>query len=905
MNASSQPLGVAQAYDEYVASVSVRNSKVACWLVIIFMPFGFMLDLAVYPEWGWEFLALRFACSALTGFVLLGLQNERLVAGYHRILCTGWYILPSYFISWMIAFTDGALSTYYAGLNLVILAVSTVIQATFRESLVAMSLVWLMYLVACFVNPLVALEESHAIGSPDWTRAFVNNNYFIFVTVAIVGAGNYAFNKLRFREFCLRQELDENRKSLEAANEELVEMDQLKSRFFANISHELRTPLTLLLAPLEALMHRSGQLNFDTDTRELLGTMHGNGMRLLKLINDLLDLVRLDSGKMELKREPVEIESFLRGLANAVRQVAQDKRVRLETEIAEGLPPAQVDRDKVEKILLNLLFNAIKFTPAGGRVGLRAARDGDDLVLRVSDTGVGIAAEHLPHLFTRFWQADTSSHRKYQGAGIGLALVKELTEAHGGKVSVQSEQGKGTEMMVRLPYVKAEGVAPQPSPVPVAEPQMAGLSAPAPAGAEGAPREEWLVNLYRRAEMFPAMTSLQDTLRPVETFTSSRRQKVLVADDEPDMLRFLKLQLMPYFEVLEAVDGQQAIDKAAQFLPDVIVCDMMMPEKDGLEVCRELRERTSTQNIPIVLLTARADEETKFSALNAGATDFLTKPFSTTELHVRLMNLVKGYQLQRKLARQNQVLESTLEQLKETETQLVQSEKLASLGRLSAGIIHEINNPLNYAKTGLYTLRKKGNQLPEREREDYEEILRDVEDGVTRVSQIVADLRAFTHPSANQYGPVPVEKVVTAALRFLSNELKHNVEVHTDIPPDMVVRSDHNKLTQILINLLQNSVDALKEKDFGEGKATIRIEGRIENGASRLVICDNGPGIKPEVRDKIFDPFFTTKDVGKGMGLGLSICYKLMRDSGGDIQVRTEVGKFCEFTLEFPNNVSQ
>src|SRR5438046_12486 len=207
------------------------------------------------------------------------------------------------------------------------------------------------------------------------------------------------------------------------------------------------------------------------------------------------------------------------------------------------------------------------------------------------------------------------------------------------------------------------------------------------------------------------MTAVQESLRPTENLRSGKGPKVLIADDEPDMLRFLKSQLSSQYQVLEAVDGQQAIEKASQFLPDIILLDMMMPEKDGLQACKELREKTHTQSIPIILLTARADEQTKLAALAAGASDFLPKPFSTTELHVRVKNLVESYNYQRKLAKQNTVLEGTIEQLKDTETQLVQTEKLASLGRMSAGIIHEINNPLNFAATGLYTLRKKGKLL--------------------------------------------------------------------------------------------------------------------------------------------------------------------------------------------------
>src|SRR3989442_6751621 len=208
---------------------------------------------------------------------------------------------------------------------------------------------------------------------------------------------------------------------------------------------------------------------------------------------------------------------------------------------------------------------------------------------------------------------------------------------------------------------------------------------------------------------------------------------------------------------------------------------MMMPEKDGLQACRELRQPTTTQTIPVILLTARADEETKLAALNAGANDFLPKPFSTTELHVRVKNLVESYQYQRTLHRQNQTLQSTIEQLKQTETQLVQTEKLASLGRLSAGIIHEINNPLNFATTGLFTLRNKPRFIAAEQQEEYQEILKDVEDGIKRVKNIVSDLRMFTHPDTESRDQVEIAEVVTSALRFLSNEWKDRVRVEQNL----------------------------------------------------------------------------------------------------------------------------
>jgi signal transduction histidine kinase len=852
-----------------------HSGRIASLLVVFLMPAGITLDWFVYPEYVGRFLVLRLTCSAL-GLVLYFLHAPKFYR-FQRLLGVPIGLLPVAFMARMIYLTEGPASPYYAGLNLVLLAVSVVVHATTLESLISILGVLAMYLLACLWG-----------GIPEHAAIFFNNLYFLVLTGIIIVTGNLYFNRLRRSEFTARFELDKNRKALEENNAKLLELDQIKSRFFANISHELRTPLTLLIAPLETLLRR---FSLDLDTKDLLVTMHSNGMRLLKLINDLLDLVRLESGRMELKPEPLDMAEFIKAIASAARQVADDKRLRLETYVDPALGTVLADRDKLDKIVLNLVFNALKFTPSGGRVELRAQKTGEQFLLTVTDTGMGISEKNLSHVFDRFWQADDSSKRKYQGMGIGLALVKELAQAQGGEVAVQSQEGKGTTFSVLLPYREAGPAELPTKPEPAAEPDPDGGRVTS---------EEWLANLYRRAELFPALTPLQESLRPVETSSNGRLPTILVADDEPDMLRFLKSQLSPHYNVLEAVDGQQAIDKASQFLPDIILLDMMMPEKDGLQACREIRERTPTQSIPIVLLTARADEETKLKALEAGASDFLAKPFSTTELHVRIKNLVDSHQYQRRVSKQNLVLESTIEQLKETETQLVQTEKLASLGRLSAGIIHEINNPLNFATTGLFTLRNKGKYLAADQQEEYQDVLKDVEEGIKRVKNIVSDLRMFSHPETESRDQVELAEVVGPALRFVSNEWKDRVRIEQNLPEHQTVWANKNKLIQVLVNLLQNSLYALNSKTFTNEQPTIWIEGGMDADKSVLIVRDNGTGIDPEHLGKVFDPFFTTKDVGEGMGLGLSICYRIVQECEGRISVRSERGKFCEFTLEFP-----
>jgi signal transduction histidine kinase len=878
MNSIATTPEIREEYRRYTLTNTIRNSKVACALVMVLMPAGYLMDRFVFPQQAHDFLLLRLLSSFLAGLLLVALTRSIWSEPTLRILCTGWYLIPTVIICAMISQTEGLNSTYYAGLNLVILAVSSVIQATLWESIVAVCIILTLYAVACAAT---RLPFNHQL-------AF-NNGFFLFCTSAIVVTGNYFYNNLRFREFALRFELDQNRKSLEETNRKLIELDQLKSRFFANVSHELRTPLTLLLAPLETLLKRH-ENTADRGLSDLLQTMHNNGMRLLKLINDLLELIRLEAGKLEIKAEPLPVSEFINGLASAVGQMAVEKKVTLETHTDAELGTVLADRDKLEKVVLNLLFNALKFTPPGGRVWFRAEKRENDFVLVVGDTGVGIAEKSLPFVFDRFWQEDGSSKRKFQGVGIGLALVKELTEIMSGKVEVQSQLGKGATFTVKLPFRKAEAL-----PAIVETP---------PAAGKPAHSEEWLANLYRRAELFP--TAATPRPNPSGTTTFSRRTQrplVLIADDEPDMRRFLVSQLVDAYELVEAVDGQEAAEKAQETLPDVILLDLMMPHKDGLQVCQELREYAPTASIPIILLTARADEEAKFDALQMGANDFLAKPFSSTELQARIKNLIESHHAQRRLTKQNQALNEAIEQIKETEMQLVQSEKLSSLGRMSAGIIHEINNPLNFSMTGLFALRNKGKKLPAEDRGEYDAILNDIEEGLKRVRNIVSDLRTFTHPGGGTGEPVEAGDAADAAVRFLGGEWKDTVEIHQEIPPTQSLWANRNKLIHVLVNLMQNAIDALREKQFAGGeKPAIWIQGKVDGERSSIIIRDNGPGIEPKIMDKIFDPFFTTKEVGKGMGLGLSICYRIVQGYGGKISVKSQPGQFCEFTLDFPAN---
>lgn len=868
-----------ERFVDYNKSFRITTSRVGCLLVVLLMPFGALLDYFVYPEQLGFFFQLRVLCSA----IVLGiwwLLGKPFGKRYYRLFGLLWYTQPSLFIALMIYYTEGVYSPYYAGLNLVLIGLAWVAQVDFVESLVSVFLTLVMYGAACYFH-----------GSSSMSL-LINNLYFIVLTGVIVVTGSFFLNRMRFREFGLRHELDANREELEASNLKLVEMDKAKTNFFANISHELRTPLTLLIGPLDRL-RRPDEAFTEQEREELLDIMQQNAMRLMRLINDLLNLVRLDAGSLKLRPAKVELVPYLEGVCRSFYPMAQERSLDFRWEIDAGEEPTvHLDREKVEKILLNLLFNAIKFTQPGGSIVLRARRDGPKLCIEVADTGKGIAPEELSSVFDRFWQSETASNRRYQGVGIGLALVRDLAQLHGGKVSAESVLGEGTSMRVELDVtLPVEPIVPD-----------------VPDGNESVDTK-WLEQLYRRADFFPAPKQVAGDGKAGESGRIDReelkappveaddRPAILIADDEPEMMRFLRSQLRGRYRVDEARDGAEALEIAAKRRHHLILLDFMMPQVDGIEATRRLREMPSHRGVPIVILTARADEESKFQALDAGATDFLTKPFSSTELLARCRNLASVYEMQQQIEDRTVRLEKALELIKQTETQMVQQAKMASLGQLSAGLLHEVNNPLNFATTSVHLIKKRLARSPHPDPELLEKPLGDLHDGIRRVSEIVSSLREFTHPDTTRFEKVDLAVALENAIRFVQIPASE-ITLKKDLQAGALIRGNQNQLVHLFINLLQNSVDSLREKG-GEDRE-IQVSCQVDSERVHLCFEDNGMGIEKETLSRIFDAFFTTKKVGQGVGLGLSICHRIIQQHQGTVDVASETGQWCRFAMTFP-----
>jgi signal transduction histidine kinase len=727
---------------------------------------------------------------------------------------------------------------------------------------------------------------------------------------------------LRHREFIAQLELEdtnaslqETKNRLEKAYTKLKELDAIKTQFFSNISHELRTPLTLVLAPLESMI--KGEMGaMPTAQQGHMEIMYQNSLRLLKMINNLLDLAKIDAGKMKLTLDQVNLPQFINGIVASVSPMAEKKQIRLSFANGDSLPELVCDKEKIERVLLNLIFNSLKFTEPGGTVTIRCAKarsqdtdaHGDRAMVSVSDTGIGFPKEYSTRIFERFSQVDASASRKHEGTGIGLALAKELIELHHGRIWADSDPGKGTVMTFTLPMdlkpSEPEGTA--------EDPRAERRRARERRESEGRRAEDWTKALHTAAEY--SATDILNEGVAVSTPTPAESQPpertVLLIEDNADMRSFIAFQLQNEFNLIQARDGIEGVGLATQHRPDLIVSDVMMPGKDGYQVCREIKTDPHTKHIPVILLTAKAELSEKISGLEYGADDYLTKPFNAQELKAKIRSLIQLRRLEREIQNRSEELERTLKMLQETQSQLVHSEKMAALGLLVAGIAHEVNNPVSFAKGSLSNLRRYLGQVrealekqPETRQvlvqfnkllQDIEQSLNIVKTGLDRTEGIVTDLKTFARKDEQHTKRVDIQEGLEATIKLIQHEILERITLHRDYAIREPVEIIPGQTNQVFMNLLQNAIHAIPEK------GDIWIRSWEDGDLVHISIRDSGKGIRKEHIGRIFEPFFTTKEVGQGTGLGLSVSYRIIENHGGKITVSSEEGKGAEFVITLP-----
>jgi signal transduction histidine kinase len=858
-------------FERVERAIRHENIKSAALIAAAISVAGLILDLFVYPQFFWRLQIIRGVATAIS-LAIYWYASRHSVDQVSRVFPSVLPITIIVSICSMILITDGGNSPYYAGLNLVLVALAILMRWTVKMSLGMSAFLFVAYILAIVFSP-----------ARDSAGMLVNNFFFIGSNAALVVAGVYLYERNRRREFFLQKEVAEKNIELEDNQVRLQELDEAKTRFFANVSHELRTPLTIMLGTTETLRDRKVE-----DVNARLDVLHANGLRLLGLIDNLLDLVRFDQGDETVSREAVETEVFLRGLVNGMSHLSDRKNILLRLEKETPLPVLSLDQDKLEKVILNLLINAVKFTNYGGSISLRASYQEGKLRIQVEDDGIGMSEERQKQIFSRFWQADDSSNRKFRGSGIGLSLVKGLVDLMDGEIQVRSIEGAGSTFDFTIPADET-----------VLAERQADLSV------------DPVAEMHRQA-----LISLPE-IGPTSVVSEAGQQEedkeftILIVDDEDDLRAFLSAELSRENSVIEASDGMEAVSMVKQYHPDLILLDYMMPDKNGLQVCREIRNDERFQHIPVIMLTARADEEIKIECLKAGASDFISKPFALGELTLRVSNQIAMVAFQRELRAKNNALEEAMDQLKDNEVQMLRQEKLSALGRMSAGIIHEINNPLNYVRAAHHMLGIHGQELGGETAEFFKDALADAQEGIKRTEQIISDLRSFTTTGPQPLGSVDLLEVIEAAHRFIGNQLGESVEVEINVDPSIRVRGDRSQLVQVFTNFFQNSIDAIEERMSEEpghlGRITVQAVSKLDSKHNKQVILtfhDNGCGIPAENRAKVFDPFYTSKEVGKGMGLGLSIVYQIFERHGIEAIIESDDGRFTEFQLSFPNTIS-
>ena len=476
--------------------------------------------------------------------------------------------------------------------------------------------------------------------SPPWWKT---TSAYILYSILILSVIYFTW-KLQVKRIRIGHEYEMSR----FESEKLHEVDEMKSRFFANISHEFRTPHTLILGPVKQII----EITKEEKTRNELRVVHKNANRLLGLVDQLLDISKLESGNMKLQTIPQNIIPLLKALTLSFTSYAERKRIALTFNSVEDEILVYIDRDKIEKIITNVLSNAFKFTPEGGKIEVavtpkppfnsplptgqagftKGGKEGCSVEISISDTGIGIPGDKIPKIFDRFYQVDGSHTREQEGTGIGLSLTKELVELHKGKIEVESEEGKGTTFIISIPlgkeHLKAEEIC-------------------------ESEREEEQVSFVPEEMMYHARLDSTVKSRQEETktekpairaITETEKPLLLIVEDNSDVRTYIKNNVNKDYRVLEAIDGEDGWNKSIESRyggPDVIVSDVMMPKMDGFRLCDKLKTDERTSHIPVILLTAKASSQDKIEGFETGADDYIMKPFDPEELKARIKNLIE------------------------------------------------------------------------------------------------------------------------------------------------------------------------------------------------------------------------------------------------------------------------
>jgi signal transduction histidine kinase/DNA-binding response OmpR family regulator len=466
------------------------------------------------------------------------------------------------------------------------------------------------------------------INSPWWKTGWAFAMYLVIIVIGLIAIRRFELNRTRLRHELKMREFEAHK---------FREIENIKSRFFANLSHEFRTPLMLIKGPIEQL--RSS--NIKSDTKKIYDIIYRNTEKLHLLIDQLLELSQLEAESIPLKARKENLVTQLKGIFYSFRSIAEQKNILIEFESVQETICAWIDRDKLEKIITNILSNAFKFTPEGGMITLlvKANKIGDEefALVKISDTGIGIPKEKLSRIFDRFFQVDDSSGRAFGGSGIGLSLVKELVDLHKWKIELESEVSRGTSFIISIPLSDNY----------LSDHQKVLDESSNHLKDDNNKQNEIIDEESSYTKTADNLTNYFRSELELTTITSEKSKTIptmLIVEDSEDIREYIKSLLLKDYKIVEAENGETGLKVASETEPDIIISDIMMPGMDGMEFCKKIKTDLATSHIPVILLTAKVSQESKIEGFETGADDYVTKPFSSKELIVRIKNLLKQRQ---------------------------------------------------------------------------------------------------------------------------------------------------------------------------------------------------------------------------------------------------------------------
>jgi signal transduction histidine kinase len=647
---------------------------------------------------------------------------------------------------------------------------------------------------------------------------------------------------------------------------ELKDMDRLKTGFYSSIVEGLRGPLTLMLSPLDSML--SGDVgNFQANQIEYLETIRRNTLRVLRLSDDLVDLSQLESGLLRLQTEEGNLVGILQGVADHAVVAAQSKGLHLEFSTQDDEVLINTDIEKIERAISHLVATAIRTTSHGGRVDIQLTANDTGAEIVIRDNGAGLPPDWIEaiaaHEQTQKWLPPRSPE------GLGLVLAREIIQLHGGEFETLSRPSVGTTFTIQMPTGQRST-------------------------SNTRPGEDLRTTRLRGSDDYRFRNIKDEALSdPVEHAPSeSKATKVLVVDDNPEILQFTRGLLAKDHAVFVAANGEAGLALAQSELPDVVITDTRMPKLDGAGLIRAMQEDPRLSQIPTIILTARNQVADREAARESGADLVMDKPFNPRELRTAIQDL---------FAKRHRQASNFM------------NEQVRSFEIISAGLAHEMHNPLAYIKNANFVIAENARKImtaaidPELSTEERDKRFDKAKDkidkmlpvsdrGIKKVEQLVALMRRYAREGYSSDSiEMHIDQNIADVLAMIAPKDNKEVSIVSDLAaPDAVIKGVPEELQQAITNLTQNAVDAVGKN----GHVWVRT--RPEARCVRIEVTDDGPGIPRDALARIFTPFFTTKEVGKGMGLGLTITRQVIKQHEGTLEVDSTPGQGTTFTIRLP-----